>query len=156
MSFHTRLDIITGGLNDRLAAMLNLSDTISFADGAGRIGVLPGPVEFDIFCSNLKNTLGTDKINAVKARQTVHKIAVVSGSGGDFISDATALGADTFISGECGYHRLLNAKEEGINSFETGHFFTERHAAGYLKEIILRRYSGIYTEIYENNEIMII
>lgn len=156
MSFHTRLDIIAGGINDLLAAMLDLRDTVPFADGAGRIGTLASPVEFTIFCGNLKNTLGADRINAVKATQTVHKVAVVSGSGGEFIGDAAALGADTFISGECGYHRLLDAKEAGINSFETGHFFSERHAAGYLKELISERYSGITAEIYEKNEIQII
>lgn len=156
ISFHTRLDIIDGGINDLLAYMLDLYGVISFAGGAGRIGTLAIPVLFDIFGGRLKNILGSDKLNGVHARQTVYKVAVVSGSGGDFISEAISLGADTFISGECGYHRLLDAKEAGINAFEAGHFFTERHAAGYIRNLLIKVDFKFITEIYEKNDILLI
>ncbi len=154
MSFHTRLDIIDGGINDLLAYMLDLSGVISFAEGAGRIGTLANPVLFDLFGGRLKNILGSDKINGVNARQNVHKVAVVSGAGGEFIKEAITLGADTFISGECGYHRLLDAKEAGINAFEAGHFFTERHTAGYIKSLLINVGFNFIIEIYEKNEIV--
>lgn len=154
MSFHTRLDIISGGINDLLACMLDLYGVISFAEGAGRIGTLTNPVLFDLFGGRLKNILGSDKINAVNACQNVYKVAVVSGSGGDFIEEAISLGADTFISGECGYHRLLDAKEAGINVFEAGHFFTERHAAGYIRNLLIKSDFDFIVDIYEKNDIL--
>jgi dinuclear metal center YbgI/SA1388 family protein len=154
MSFHTRLDIMEGGLNDRFAAMLKIRNTEYIGGGAGRIGILERTVGFDDFCINLKNTLQCGRLNAVKASDNVYKTAIVCGSGGDLIEEALRLGADTFISGECGYHRMLDAYEAGMNVFEAGHFFTERHAAGYLKDIIVRRCGGIFAEIYEKNNIL--
>lgn len=153
MSFHTRFDIVNGGINDFIASMLNLCNIETFAEGAGRIGTLEEPVLFDSFGAHLKNILAADRISAVCARQTVHKIAVVTGSGGEFIPEAISRGSDTFISGECGYHRLLDAKEAGINTFEAGHFFTERYAAVQIRDIIIE--AGITAEVFEQNEILL-
>ncbi len=156
MSFHTRMDIINNGINDIFAAKLSMKNVVPFAGGAGRIGALEDPVLFEIFGSLLKNILGADKINAVNAQSRVYKIAVVSGSGADFIAEAISLCADTFITGECGYHRLIDAKEEGINVFEAGHFYTENFSAQYIKELILGCGSVPEFEIYEKNPILTI
>lgn len=155
MSFHARFDIVNGGINDFIAALLNIGNIKTFAEGAGRIGTLEKPIPFDSFGMHLKSILGADRINAVYARETVHKIAVVTGSGGEFIAEAISCGSDTFISGECGYHRLLDAAEAGINAFEAGHFFTERFATGQIRDIIVSSEEDIRAEIFEQNVILL-
>lgn len=156
MSFHTRADIIDGGINDLLAIKIGLEGIGSFASGAGRIGLLKEPVLFDIFGRHLKNILGAEIIRGMNACRYVYKAAVVSGSGSDFIGEAVSLGADTFITGECGYHSLLDAGETGINVFAAGHFFTERHAARYFMDLCMSNNCGLKVGLFEKNRLITI
>lgn len=156
MSFHTRADRINGGINDLLAIKIGLEEIGSFAAGAGRIGLLKEPVLFDAFGRHLKNILGTEILCGMNACRYVYKAAVVSGSGSDFIGEAVSLGADTFITGECGYHSLLDAGETGINVFAAGHFFTERHAARYFMDLCINKYFGLKVELFEKNQLITI
>ncbi len=55
----------------------------------------------------------------------VRLVAVLGGAGGDEIAAAVAAGADTFVTGELGYHQLCDAPYGEINLVEAGHFFTE-------------------------------
>ena len=80
LSYHTRLDAAPGGMNDRLADLLGLTDCIPFAEGCGRIGELARPMPLAEFAAHLKNVLGCGAVRAGDGGCPVSRVAVVSGS----------------------------------------------------------------------------
>ncbi len=128
MSFHTRLDAVTGGVNDSLASLLGLKNVLPFGaenEMIGRIGELGSPMSAEDFAKKVKDVLGSPAVLLADGGRPVKKIAIVGGEGGDFLGDAIAAGADTYLSGRLKYHQMTDAKELGINLIEAGHFYTE-------------------------------
>lgn len=150
MSFHTRLDAVTGGVNDILAERLGLSDVTPFAPEGevpcGRIGMLAKPMTAEDFARHAKEVLGAPAV-VLAGQGTVQKIAVCGGEGADFLSSARAAGADLFLSGRIGYHRMLDAPEEGILTVEAGHYATEYPVCEYLKRLVLEADPAIVVEV---------
>ena len=88
---HTNLDKAQGGVNDVLAQALGLRDTEPFAGGIGRVGVLPETMEAAAFAQFVGKALAAP-VKWADAHGPVRRVAVVSGSGGDFSAEArTAL-----------------------------------------------------------------
>jgi dinuclear metal center YbgI/SA1388 family protein len=113
LSYHTRLDEVDGGVCDCLAqdaALVNIQKM----SPCGRIGELDKETDFDTFAEQIRKTLKIDNIYGVKCTETVKKVAVVSGSGKDFICDAKKAGADTYLTGEINHSGLIEAKEIGL------------------------------------------
>ena len=128
MSFHTRLDAVSGGVNDTLAALLGLENVTPFGDDPapiGRIGSLPAPVSFEAFAEQVKNALGVPALLTTSCGTPVHRVAVLGGAGGDDIAAAFAAGADTYVTGELSYHALCDAPSLGQNLIMAGHYHTE-------------------------------
>ena len=55
----------------------------------------------------------------------VNRVAVVPGSGSDFI-DAAAEAADVLVTGDVGHHRTVRAADLGLAIVDPGHVATER------------------------------
>lgn len=150
LSLHTRLDAAEGGVNDVLAALLGLCDVRPFAPEGeppcGRIGKLADPVDVATFSRTVCEILGAPAVNAI-GKGTVQTIAVLGGEGGDFADAARAAGADLFLAGRIGYHRMLDAAEDGLCVMEAGHFYTERPVLDRLAELVKKADSGIETQI---------
>ncbi len=137
MSFHTRLDAVNGGVNDTLAALLGLSDPVPFGEEAiGRVGTLDREMTLGAFAAAVKEKLNAPAVLAADAGLPVSRVAVLGGSGGDDIDAAKAAGADTYVSGNLGYHALTDAPENGINLIEAGHFFTEQPICSVLGQMV--------------------
>lgn len=124
LSYHTRLDSLEGGVNDCLASSLGLQETVAFLPFA-RIGTVEEQ-PFESFVSHVSASLGTDRIQCVKAKPSVHRVAIVSGSGKDEIEAAIAAGADTFVTGEVMHNHMIDCMERGLNLICATHFATER------------------------------
>ena len=121
-SFHTRLDTVSGGVNDCLAATLGLKNTEPFCE-MGRVGDID-EIPFDEFVINVKKVLGCDRVNYVKGEDTVKKVALLGGGGKDFWADAAKV-ADVYITGEMSYNTMLDAHKAEFSVIEAGHFHTE-------------------------------
>ncbi len=139
ISFHTRLDIIENGVNDTLAAMLGIKNTQRFVP-YGRVG----EVEKQSFCEFANNVaaalkLDINTLSMVKAKETVSRVAVVSGCGKDEIGAAVACGADTFVTGEVMHNHMIDCKELGLNLICGTHYATERIILPILADIV-RKY----------------
>lgn len=127
MSFHTRLDAAKGGVNDILAECLGLENVAPFGpDGEemGRIGDLPDAVSATEYAQTVCEKLHIPAV-LLSGERTVRRVAVLGGEGGDFVDAAICAGADLFLAGRIGYHRMLDGAEEGIALIEAGHFATE-------------------------------
>ena len=144
MSFHTRLDAVSGGVNDLLAIRLGIKEAEPFGEcGIGRIGTLENPMPLDDFARLVKQSLGAPTVQYADAGKEVYKVAVLGGSGGDDVPAALALGADTYVSGEFSYHALADAPEGDMNLIEAGHFYTEEPVCEALADLVSSADSSI-------------
>ena len=156
MAYHTRLDAAKGGVNDILADLLGVKGAVPFGPegeiACGRIGTLSAPVPAERFAALVKERLGASCVR-LSGGGTVQKIALCGGEGGDFLEAAKAAGADLFLSGRIGYHRMLDGAEEGMALIEAGHYATEFPVAAYLEQLVHGIDPAIETEIYETDVI---
>ncbi len=159
ISFHTRLDAVCGGVNDILAKQLELYDVKPFAPEGevpcGRIGQLVEPMDAAAFAAKAKAVLRAPAVQ-MAGGGTVQKIAVCGGEGADFLAAAKAAGADLFLSGRIGYHRMLDAPEEGIVAVEAGHYATEFPVCEYLARLVREADPAIEVEILPTTTIQIV
>lgn len=153
-SFHTRADKVVGGVNDLLCDLLGLQNTKPFGDGfLGRVGELDEQMELEEFAFRVKETLGADHLRIADALNSVRRIAVVGGDGKDFVRDAIAENADTYVSGRIGYNVMEDAPEMGINLIEAGHYFTEQPITEFFRDLLLDFDPELYVEIIPSNVI---
>lgn len=151
MSFHTRLDALEGGVNDLFAEKLGLCDVRTFApDGevaCGRIGTLETPLDEAALAKKVCDALS---ISAVLLSGTgeVRSVALLGGEGGDFVDAARRAGADAFVSGRIGYHRMLDAAEDGLVLIEAGHFATEVAVCHVLADMVRACTPNATVEVY--------
>lgn len=152
-SFHVRLDIAPGGVNDILAGLLGLSDIVPFGTPelpvAGRIGTLAGPLDRGRLAAFVRDRLGAAHVryNPSGDGKAVRRVAVVGGAGADFITAAAAAGADAFVSGEFKYHVFGYAAQLGICALEAGHYHTETPVCGRLRELALEADPSLTVDI---------
>ena len=142
---HTHLDAVADGVNDRLAAALNLShveqlhqdgvDANGAPYGIGRVGEVP-VCSFADFAARVKDCLHTGGVRAVDAGKTVRRVAVGGGSCGSMLEDVLAKGCDTFVTADVKYDTFLDAKAQGVNLIDAGHFTTENVVCPMLVEYL--------------------
>ncbi len=156
-SFHTRADKVEGGVNDLLAKAVGLVDVLPFGeDGLGRVGNLPEERELDEFADIVKMQLGADGVRIADAYNTVKRVALVGGDGKDYVKDAIAAGADTYLSGRLSYNVMEEASDMGINLVEAGHYFTEFPVTSFFSSLVSRVDGNAYIEIADSNMIKLI
>jgi dinuclear metal center YbgI/SA1388 family protein len=146
MSFHTRLDAADGGVNDILASLFSLSDIEKFGvdgDTAARIGTLPKSMAFEDFCRLAKDTLGAPCVCGAKGGETVSRLAVLGGSGKDYIREAQKMGADAYLTGEVNYNYLLEAAENGLSVVTAGHYHTEAPALVFFERTLTEAFGPL-------------
>ncbi len=157
ISLHTRADKVMGGVNDILAGMIGLTDTVPFGDGElGRIGMLEEESSLEDFSYFLKDTLDCDGVLVADACIPVQRVAVVGGDGKDYVREALSLGADTYVSGRIGYNMMEEALEMGINLIEAGHFFTEQPVTDLFRSLLSELDPDMFIETVDSNLIKLI
>ena len=127
---HTTLDMAKGGVNDVLGELLALKHVEILPldgkeEGLVRIGMLIEPTTIENFAKKVKTALGADGVIYVDGGKPVYKVAVVGGSGSDFMEQAVAAGADTLVTGDVKFHVGQKAQNLGLNLIDGGHQFTE-------------------------------
>ena len=156
-SFHTRLDTVAGGVNDVLASVLKLNDAVPFGDdGMGRIGTLDAPMSAEEFAKKVKDALGVPAVNLSACGKPCYRVAVLGGGGDSETGAAMAAGADTYVTGNLGFHTLTDAPDMGINLIEAGHFYTENPVCHRICEIVHEADASIECHITNSNRIQVI
>lgn len=161
MSFHTRLDALSGGVNDILAARLGLKNVETVGDeGIVRVGELEDETDVLDFAGAVKDKLsyGACEREAAVAicpsGKKVKRVALLGGSGGDDIKVAAQAGADTYLTGELKYHERLSATDFGMNLICAGHFFTEYPVCAFLEEKVREILPEAQIEVEFSNKII--
>lgn len=132
-SSHTNLDSAKKGLNDSIPGLLGY-DTSEILEtnkrdseaGLGRLVKLEKATTLEDIINKVKSTFNINNLRVVKGKDEVNKIAIINGSGQDFIGRAISKGADCIITGDTTYHFASDYKEMGINIIDVGHFASEQ------------------------------
>jgi dinuclear metal center YbgI/SA1388 family protein len=158
---HTNLDCAPGGVNDRLAAALGLSD-ISVIDPMGtdeagqewgllRKGHVAEQPLFD-FLATVKTALGCEGLRYVEAGKPVSKVAVGGGACASEIMDAVKAGCDTFVTSDVKYNQFWDAFDLGLNLIDAGHFHTENPSMAPLAEKLRAAFPEVEVILSENHQ----
>ena len=132
-SSHTNLDSVENGLNDTIVSILGFDNSKILEKnkrddkaGLGRIVSLKESIQLEDLISKIKKSLNINNLRVVKGKDKVNKIAIINGSGQDFIGKAVALGADCIITGDTTYYFASDYKEMEISILDVGHFASEQ------------------------------
>lgn len=135
---HTCYDAASGGVSDVLADAVGLKDICEFGGGLGRGGIV-SEMSCDDFIRHVKETLGCGTVFAVPADRAVKRVAIIGGSGGDYIGEAADNGYDAFVTGEVRYHVALSARSKRICLVAAGHYVTENPSIARLCELLQKQ-----------------
>jgi dinuclear metal center YbgI/SA1388 family protein len=141
-SAHTNLDIVADGINDILAARLEMTALAPLeapppgagkGEGIGRIGTLARPTTLISLARRIKETAGLPTLRYCGSPELpVRRAAVCSGSGSSLMGAFFASGADVYISGDLKYHDARDVEAAGLGLIDMGHFASEHLVVGVL------------------------
>lgn len=153
---HTNLDAVEGGVNDALALRLGLSNIGHLKQegvdgqgrpyGIGRVGNITEQPLYD-FAMGVKRLLGANGLRLVDGGKPARKIAVGGGACASMIEDALAQGCDTFVTSDVKYNHFLDAKAQGLNLIDAGHFPTEDVVCPVLRDWLAQRFPQVSVNI---------
>ncbi len=144
---HTNLDQAALGLNHWLAKEIGLEDArvlipaLDRDHGLGRIGRI-APRSLGEFATQLEALWDSSVKIVGDGNQTISKVAVVGGSGGNFVHQAKSAGADVLVTGDVSYHDAIDARNLGLAVLDPGHFATEKVVAQGVGKYLQDRFDG--------------
>lgn len=155
---HTNLDISSGGVGDALAQAIGLQAPQAVfpveenpALRFGRVGDI-APLSSEQLCQWVKQALQTPFVRAVCADKPMTRVAVMGGSGRDYIEQAAAI-ADAYVTADCRYHDFQLAERLGLTLIDAGHFPTENVVIEPLMQTVgmafpsLRLHRAVHTDV---------
>ena len=160
LNAHTNLDCAPGGVNDVLAETLGLADVEVLdplgVDGQGRPwGLLrAGAVEaqpLPQFLAHVKTRLQVQGLRYVDGGRPVRKVAVGGGACADELPAVLAAGCDTFVTADVKYNEFYDARAEGVNLIDAGHFATENPVVAVLAAKLRAAFPEIPVECAETH-----
>jgi dinuclear metal center YbgI/SA1388 family protein len=100
--------------------------------GYGRLGLLPEPVTSEELREHVSHSLECPARLVAGAGERIERVAALGGSGGSFIPEVDAAGADAYVTGDVDYHDALLAESLGLTVIDAGHAATELPSLGPL------------------------
>lgn len=70
----------------------------------------------------------------------IRRVGVVTGSGADALEEASRLGLDALVTGECSHHHFFDAMELGVHLVLGGHYATETFGVKALAAHVAERF----------------
>lgn len=139
ISAHTNLDLSSNGVNKALCDKIGLLKLHAFEnpDSLGFTGELEAKLSCADFAKTLKHRLACDSVSYVDCDKPIKTVAVVSGSGEDYLFDSSV--ADAYVTGEASHHIYCYAQNAGIQLFTVGHYHSEAVVLEALKEYLASR-----------------
>lgn len=145
-AMHTNFDVM--GMADAAADELSLADrrvlSVTFEDdiskeGCGRVGRLARRMSVSDCAQLVKERFRVPNVRVFgEPGDIVETAAVMPGSGGDYIKDALAAGADVMITGDVSHHEGIDAVAQGLAIIDAGHYGIEKLFIGYMEEYLKR------------------
>jgi dinuclear metal center YbgI/SA1388 family protein len=129
------------GNNALLARSLDAERLEPFAlhqgEPIGFIGRLPGEgLPADELFARVRNVTSREPLVFASGPPRVRRLAIVSGAGADFLTEATVAGADALLTGEPAERTMAEARESGLHFIAAGHYATETFGVKRLGEYL--------------------
>lgn len=143
ISSHTSLDVADGGVNDCLAAALELGNVHKCDDELKllRMGTLSKPLSCRDFVRYVAEKLNVGGIKYTSTDKEIKNVAVCGGSGAGFFTDAITAGADAFVTANIKHNLFIDIKRTGFCVLDAGHFCTENVVTAPLAEKLKEHFS---------------
>ncbi len=95
--------------------------------GYGRTGTLPEPATPEELRERVSEALGSSArlVADPRLKSPIERVAALGGSGGSFIPEAAASGAEAYVTGDLDYHDALLAESLGLTAIDAGHAASE-------------------------------
>lgn len=148
-SSHTALDSASEGVSHKLGSMLGLTDMKVLAPqpenpyvGLGIVGRYAEPLTVSEFIARVKEVYGAPVVRRSAGPEgltEINRVALCSGSGGEFVGDAIAACADVYITSDTRYHDFVDYGKE-ILMIDTGHFESEICTKSIFSAIISEKF----------------
>lgn len=156
LAYHLPLDAHPEFGNARV-----LLDRLGARDGAGfggyrgnfvgRSGSLSQPLDAEGLSALLEATLDHRAVHCPGGPEAIVRVAVVTGSGYQFLEEAAASGHHALITGEVSEQSWHEAAEYGIHCFACGHHATECTAVHRLAAHLAAEFGLEHVPIEERN-----
>lgn len=135
ISYHTNLDAVINGMNEKMVKILDFDyidmDILDINEndkryGIGRIIKLRKGLDVELIIRQIKQKFKIDVLRFVDSGiQKINKICVINGSGNSLVKKCFNAGIDLVITGDITYHTAFDALENGISLIDMGHFNSE-------------------------------
>ncbi len=152
---HTSLDIAKGGVNDALADALGFENAVPLSD-SGETEMIRITEIDEISGEELAKLVAKKLSTGVQladSGNTIKKVALCGGAGGDFIDAVISADCDAYITGEAKHHEFLQALECGVSLLSAGHFETENPVVAVLAEKIRNNFDCDVEIIPQNSPV---
>lgn len=156
ISMHTNLDSAVGGVNDRLAEILELENVAIITDQEGfsfRKGELKEKMHADDLAEYIKAKLG-GIVRYTDSGKYIKTLCVCGGSGGSEL-DLAMENADAFLTADVKHNVFIEAVAKNFTLFDGGHFNTENVLIKPLADMLNKNIRGIEFIPFNGQEIKI-
>jgi len=157
-AMHTNFDVITMGnlagerlgLSEREVLVPTKSMENGKTAGYGSVGNLKKQTVREV-AETLKTKFQLDSVRVFgETEAKVSRVAILPGSGKDFVKEAIQSGAEVYISGDFGHHHGMDAVEEGIIILDAGHYGLEHIFVAYMKELLEEKFPELTIKTAKN------
>lgn len=119
--------------------------------GLGCMGELKNNLSEKELIELVARTFKTDGLrHSTLQGRTIRKVAVIGGSGGNYVGKAISAGADAFVTADVKYHAFLDAVSD-ILLVDTGHYESEKPALEIINELITKKFPKFAVRFSEIN-----
>lgn len=155
-SYHTSMDVADDGVNDTLFEKLDLKNksTLTYEEEKpmGLIGEFERELTLTDLDKFLKEKLQVSKIKYYgREDRNIKKVAILGGSGSDFIRQAKEAGVDAYITSDIKYHDGQRAYEDDLILIDVGHFYSERIILPKIKKKLQENFKDLDFYIQESS-----
>ena len=145
ISAHTNLDSAEGGVTCTLAEKIKLINIKKVEECEFmRIGNLETPMDVRQFAQYISKTLPSKQIEtAGRPPGKINNVCIMAGSGGGYMKEAAAVGADIFLTGSIKHENAVEACNLGIFVMSAGHYETETPVLPKIKAYLQKHVNDV-------------
>lgn len=146
-AFHTPADKSANGLSKEIGNILQLSDIHIFIPdknnqniGYGIVGTLQQPLQTKEFVALLSKKLKCQCIRHNNYTRNISKIAICTGSGSEFITNALNQKVDAYVTADIKYHQFQQPENQMLLA-DVGHYESEEICKKLFLNILTERFA---------------
>lgn len=137
------------GNNALLAEALGATVTGPFAAGIGVAAELAEPVAPTELEQRVRSVTGRPPLAVMAGPDAVRTVAIVSGGGQGYLTEAIGTAFDAFVTGEASERNFNEAREAAIHFLAAGHYATETFGVRRLGRLLAERFGvrHVYVDV---------